>query len=70
MVNWAEPIAFDVVSDVLRVTRSREPGALYAYGETVFVEYTFTDEAGNTATCSFTVQVQGNHTNFYILHSV
>ncbi|KAJ8021299.1 Hyalin [Holothuria leucospilota] len=63
VVNWAEPIAFDVVSDVLRVTRSREPGALYAYGETVFVEYTFTDEAGNTATCSFIVQVQAPPVN-------
>ncbi|XP_022098071.1 hyalin-like isoform X1 [Acanthaster planci] len=54
-VSWTEPVSIDA-NGVVNMTRSHRPGDRFAVGDT-FVRYTFTDRAGNQATCTFTVRV-------------
>ncbi|XP_071814131.1 uncharacterized protein [Apostichopus japonicus] len=55
-VTWIEPTCQDI-SNVASVTaRSNLPGSFFLVGDTV-VTYTCTDGSGNSATCSFPVQV-------------
>ncbi|XP_022107714.1 hyalin-like isoform X5 [Acanthaster planci] len=56
VANWTEPTAVDDSGLVPAVSKSHEPGAVFADGSTN-VTYTFTDAAGNTAECVFTVRV-------------
>ncbi|XP_071489593.1 uncharacterized protein [Diadema antillarum] len=55
-VTWTEPTAVDNSGDVPTVDRTRAPGSLFPIGDTA-VTYTFTDAAGNMASCSFDVTV-------------
>ena len=52
--NWAPPTATDNCAASL--SSSHTPGAIFPLGSTI-VTYTASDNAGNTATCSFTVTV-------------
>ena len=54
VVTWDEPTATDDSGIPPTVTRSHQPGQSFPVG-TQQVTYTFTDQAGNQATCSFTV---------------
>ncbi|XP_038069011.1 mucin-17-like isoform X20 [Patiria miniata] len=54
VANWTEPTAVDNSGLVPAVIKSHEPGAVFA-DESTNVSYTFTDAAGNTAKCVFTV---------------
>ncbi|ASB48912.1 HYR-like domain-containing protein [Alkalitalea saponilacus] len=56
IVYWNEPDAIDNCTDNLTVSRSHVPGDIFPLGDTEVV-YTFTDQAGNKATCSFMVTV-------------
>ena len=53
-VIWIEPTATDNSGMTPIVTQSHQPGDSFTIGTTQ-VRYTFTDVAGNEATCSFTV---------------
>ena len=57
-VNWTEPRCLDNSGSV-HCTSSHKPGDTFPAGSTT-VMYTATDEAGNTAECTFNVQVEGN----------
>jgi gliding motility-associated-like protein len=54
-VNWVEPVASDNCGTVT-TTRSHRPGDIFRLGRTT-VTYSATDASGNTATCSFDVDV-------------
>ena len=56
--SWVEPTATDNVTPVDQITRSasHSPGQTFSVGSTT-VTYTFSDLAGNQATCSFDVNV-------------
>jgi HYR domain len=54
-VSWTAPTATDNCGDVT-LTSTHNPGHTFAKGTTL-VTYTATDDAGNTATCSFNVTV-------------
>ena len=56
LANWTEPTATDNSGNLLNVIKSHEPGTSFTEGNTT-VSYTFTDEAGNPAVCSFLVTV-------------
>ncbi|MGQ8338926.1 HYR domain-containing protein [Sunxiuqinia sp. A32] len=57
-VSWTEPTASDncTTSGNIIWTKSSDPGDSFPIGTTT-VDYTASDEAGNIATCSFTVTV-------------
>eukprot|EP00057_Strongylocentrotus_purpuratus_P028698 XP_011683172.1 PREDICTED: uncharacterized protein LOC578978 isoform X16 [Strongylocentrotus purpuratus] len=55
-VTWTEPLAFDNSGNTPAVTRTIGPGSIFLIGETT-VMYTFTDDAGNMAICTFNVRV-------------
>ncbi|MGM0573182.1 MAG: HYR domain-containing protein, partial [Bacteroidota bacterium] len=56
-VNWSIPVATDNCGEpVVTQTAGPEPGSILPVG-TYPVEYTATDNAGNTTTCSFVVEV-------------
>ncbi len=55
-VTWTEPTASDNSGSV-ELTSTHLPGDQFGVGETT-VTYTATDDAGNTATCSFVVTVE------------
>lgn len=55
-VNWIPPIATDNCS-ISSLTSNYNPGDIFSEGKTT-VTYTATDNSGNTATCSFDVQVK------------
>lgn len=57
-VNWTAPTATDNC-EVSDFTGTHDPGDAFSSGTTT-VEYTATDNHGNTTTCSFTVTVQDN----------
>ncbi|KAJ8026231.1 Neurogenic locus notch-like protein 1 [Holothuria leucospilota] len=58
IVNWPEPTATDDSQFPVRlVSANAAPGALYPVGTSRRVFYNFEDLAGNTATCSFIIQV-------------
>ncbi|XP_071853932.1 hyalin-like isoform X2 [Apostichopus japonicus] len=54
-VDWTEP--YSTMNDSVSIARSHAPGSLFPYGLTTVV-YTFKDEAGNLALCTFTVSVE------------
>ena len=63
IVTFDLPQATDNSGNVFESARSQSPGDEFAVGNTV-VTYTFSDAAGNTASCSFTVSViSGKHTS-------
>ena len=55
-VSWSNPYATDGTSN-LTFSNSHDPGSLFPIGNTT-VTYTFTDTAGNKATCRFNVTVK------------
>ncbi len=61
-VSWIEPYATDNSGMAPMVTMTHEPGDYFTVGVTQ-VHYTFTDQAGNSATCAFNVHI-GNQTFF------
>ncbi|XP_072014221.1 hyalin-like [Amphiura filiformis] len=56
-VTWIEPTATDNSGTTPTVTKSQESGDDFGIGVTQ-VTYTFSDEAGNEATCEFSVTVE------------
>ena len=58
IVNWTIPQITDNCIGVI-ATASHLPGSIFPRGTTT-VSYSATDSAGNTATCSFTIQVNDN----------
>ena len=55
-VTWTPPTAFDNSGQTPTVQSTHQPGNTFTVG-TSTVSYTFTDAAGNPATCSFQVTV-------------
>ena len=53
-VPWTEPTATDNSGMTPTVTQSHQPGDSFPVGTTQ-VTYSFTDMAGNQATCTFSV---------------
>ncbi len=60
--SWKEPTVFDN-DGILSVINSHNQSDLFYAGETV-VTYVATDNSFNTATCSFTLTVQGDFERF------
>ncbi|KAJ8029460.1 Hyalin [Holothuria leucospilota] len=56
VVDWEEPVATDQES-VVTVMQSHTPPLALPVGSTVLVNYTFSDQSGNSAGCSFTITV-------------
>jgi len=59
-VTWELPSAIDNCSSVLTTSASHSSGDFFSAGTVTNVIYTFSDDWGNTATCSFNVIVQYN----------
>ncbi|XP_071840115.1 uncharacterized protein [Apostichopus japonicus] len=57
VVIWSEPFAVDAISGIPSLRQNFFSGDCFNVGR-VLVTYRFTDEAGNTATCDFTVTVE------------
>ena len=58
-VTWTEPTAVDAITGLqAAVTRSHNPGDFFPLGSTEVI-YTFTDQTGNSNTCSFTITLVG-----------
>ena len=53
-VTWIPPTAADDSGGIPAVSSTHQPGSLFSVGTTP-VTYTFTDSAGNSAMCSFSV---------------
>ena len=60
MITWTEPTADDAVSGIASFASPHTPGEIFPEGTTT-VTYTATDNAGNTATCSFDVTVDSTN---------
>ncbi|XP_072051832.1 uncharacterized protein [Amphiura filiformis] len=58
-VTWTEPTATDNSGLVPTVTRSHSPGDVFFIGLTT-VRYVFTDNAGNSETCTFDISATGD----------
>ena len=60
-VIWTPPTATDNVTptDQITMVATHAPGGQFPVGTTT-VTYIFMDQAGNDATCSFNIIVQGN----------
>ena len=56
IANWTEPSAMDDTGVQPSVTKSHERGSNFTEGNTT-VSYVYTDQAGNSAICSFLVIV-------------
>ena len=65
-ITWTEPTATDNSGISPTVTQSHQPGDSFPVGVTQ-VTYTFTDMAGNEATCFFTVTNGNFHVAFFHL---
>ena len=61
-VLWVPPTATDDSGGIPTVSSSHQPGSLFNVGTTPVV-YTFTDSAGNSAQCAFTVTVVASDSN-------
>ncbi|XP_072014293.1 uncharacterized protein [Amphiura filiformis] len=59
-VTWIVPAATDDSGDEPRVRTSHTPGSRFTVNQPTIVTYSFNDEAGNKATCAFTVLVVTN----------
>ena len=68
-VTWPEPTATDDSGVSPFVSRSHTPMSLFTVG-TTNVRYTFSDQAGNVAVCSFDVVVVGKNNFMYLSNSV
>ena len=55
-VTWTEPSTSETVG--VSQTKTHQPGYGFTIGVTA-VQYTFTDQAGNSAFCTFNVTVSG-----------
>ncbi|MEO1412236.1 MAG: HYR domain-containing protein, partial [Bacteroidota bacterium] len=55
-VTWIPPVATDACDPLLDISSTHDPGDFFLVGTTV-VGYTATDDAGNSATCTFNVTV-------------
>ena len=64
VVFWTEPTATDDSGATPTRTRSHAPGDSFNVG-TASVVYTFSDAAGNVATCIFNVVVESGILQFY-----
>ncbi|KAJ8036101.1 Hyalin [Holothuria leucospilota] len=60
-VTWVEPTAFDAFDPELDVQKSHSPPASFTVG-THTVVYSFTDDAGNEAVCSFNIIILAEDT--------
>jgi subtilisin-like proprotein convertase family protein/uncharacterized protein YrzB (UPF0473 family) len=60
IITWSQPVAFDNCDDSLEVlqTMGPAPGSFFPVGTLETIEYTATDDDGNTVTCTFTVEVE------------
>ena len=59
-VTWTEPTATDNSGVTPTVTSTHQPGQTFPAG-TSQVQYTFTDESGNSAVCLFQVTGKQKH---------
>ena len=57
-VNWNEPVATDNSRDTLSLTSNYKPPQRFSQGTHV-ITYTAVDKSGNSATCTFAVEVLG-----------
>ena len=55
-VTWTEPTATDNSGRTPTISRSHRPGESFPVGTTQ-VTYTFSDDTGNEAMCSFTITI-------------
>ena len=55
-VTWTEPTATDDSGAVTLASRSHTPGSFFPVGTTQ-VSYVFVDGAGNSASCTFSVEI-------------
>ena len=62
VVTWTEPTATDNSGVIPEVTQTHQSGDSFPIGMTEVI-YTFTDQDGNSATCSFTITI-GNIIHF------
>ena len=68
VVTWTEPTVTDNSGVTPAITRSHMPGESFPLGTTM-VLYSYTDMAGNVATCSFTITI-GNSFCYLFLQVV
>ena len=68
-VQWTVPTATDNSGLVPSVVATSTSGELFTVGTTQ-VTYTFTDNTGNEAECSFTVSVFGMSELFVLIKSI
>ncbi len=61
-VSWIEPRATDDSGATPTVGKSHEPGQAFPIGTTDIV-YTFSDQSGNTALCSFMITLCKSETH-------
>ena len=61
-VQWTPPTATDNVTpdNLITITPTHSPGDSFGFGTTT-VGYTFRDQAGNEAVCTFMVTVSGKY---------
>lgn len=64
VVVWSEPTATDISGVATVVSRSHMPGQMFTVGITT-VTYIFADDAGNTAICTFNVDIVPGKVCFY-----
>ncbi|MBK8492610.1 MAG: HYR domain-containing protein [Saprospirales bacterium] len=58
-VWWAQPVAFDNCVELdVELVDSPAPGSYFEVGAATTITYLATDNAGNTVTCSFTIEVE------------
>ena len=57
---YTEPTAFDIIGSAVLLSRTSQPGSFFPVGVTTVI-YTFVDNNGNIAICSFQIVViEGN----------
>ena len=61
LVNWTEPVATDNSGVAPTVTSNYQSPQIFSQGTHVII-YTAVDQSGNSATCTFQVQVLGKQT--------
>lgn len=60
LVNWIEPVAIDTSGIAPVVTSNYRTPQRFSQGSHV-ITYTAVDQSGNSATCSFTIEVLGEN---------
>ncbi|XP_071839995.1 uncharacterized protein [Apostichopus japonicus] len=56
-ITWTEPTATDNFGSQIIVMRSHNPGTQFTVDTSTIITYTFSDAAGNEATCVFTISL-------------